>query len=164
MVLAAMLLMCGTLTAQNYIVVESEKVFKSLSSYNEAIDALDKLAKEYQEKVDAKYDQVESLYNKYVEEKASLSASVRQQREQEILSAEKSAQEYQESIFGQEGELMKKRMERIKPIQEKVFAAIEAYAKSVGAGLVLDSSNNPSLLYTSAEVEHTQQVINALKK
>lgn len=159
-----MLLMCGTLTAQNYIVVESEKVFKSLSSYNEAIDALDKLAKEYQEKVDAKYDQVESLYNKYVEEKASLSASVRQQREQEILSAEKSAQEYQESIFGQEGELMKKRMERIKPIQEKVFAAIEAYAKSVGAGLVLDSSNNPSLLYTSAEVEHTQQVINALKK
>lgn len=159
-----MLLMCGTLTAQNYIVVESEKVFKSLSSYNEAIDALDKLAKEYQEKVDAKYDQVESLYNKYVEEKASLSASVRQQREQEILSAEKSAQEYQESIFGQEGELMKKRTERIKPIQEKVFAAIEAYAKSVGAGLVLDSSNNPSLLYTSAEVEHTQQVINALKK
>ena len=159
-----MLLMCGTLTAQNYIVVESEKGFKSLSSYNEAIDALDKLAKEYQEKVDAKYDQVESLYNKYVEEKASLSASVRQQREQEILSAEMSAQEYQERIFGQEGELMKKRMERIKPIQEKVFAAIEAYAKSVGAGLVLDSSNNPSLLYTSAEVEHTQQVINALKK
>ena len=45
-----------------------------------------------------------------------------------------------------------------------VFATIEAYAKQVGADAVIDSSNNPTLLYTNPEIERTQQVIDALKK
>ncbi|EKC52651.1 cationic outer membrane protein OmpH, partial [human gut metagenome] len=68
------------------------------------------------------------------------------------------------SLFGQEGTLMKKRLELIQPIQKEVFAAIEAYAKQVGADAVIDSSNNPTLLYTNPEIERTQQVIDALKK
>ena len=52
----------------------------------------------------------------------------------------------------------------ISPIQKQVFAAIEAYAKQVGADLVFDSANNPTLLYNNPAVERTQQVIDALKK
>ena len=115
--IAAFILTAGTLAAQNYIIVNSEKVFKSIDAYNTAISDLDKLAKEYQE-----------------------------------------------SLFGQEGTLMKKRIEVISPIQKQVFDAIEAYAKQAGADLVLDSANNPTLLYTNPSVERTQQVIDALKK
>ena len=53
---------------------------------------------------------------------------------------------------------------RVAPIQKQVFDAIEAYAKQAGADLVLDSANNPTLLYTNPSVERTQQVIDALKK
>ena len=35
----------GSLSAQNYIVVNSEKVFKSIDEYNKALDTLDQLAK-----------------------------------------------------------------------------------------------------------------------
>ena len=59
---------------------------------------------------------------------------------------------------------MKKRIEMIEPIQKKVVAAIEAYAKQAGADVVLDSANNPTLLYNNPAVERTQQVIDALKK
>ena len=52
----------------------------------------------------------------------------------------------------------------ITPIQKRVFATIETYAKQVGADLVLDSANNPTLLYNNPSVERTQQVIEALKK
>ena len=55
-------------------------------------------------------------------------------------------------------------VEMISPIQKQVFAAIEAYAKQVGADLVLDSANNPTLLYNNPSVERTQQVFDALKK
>ena len=58
---------------------------------------------------------------------------------------------------------MKKRIELIKPIQERVFAAIESYAKRVGADVVIDSSNNPTLLYTSAAAERTDEVIQSLQ-
>ena len=106
---------------------------------------------------------MEKLYNSYQQQKASLSATTRQQWEEVILEKEQQANQYQEELFGQEGTLMKQRVEKIKPIQEKVFAAIEAYAKQVGADVVIDSSNNPTLLYRSAAVDRTDAVIAALK-
>ncbi len=150
-------------SAQNYIVVNSEKVFKSITAYNNAISELDKLAQSYQSQVDQKFEEVEDLYNTYQQQKAQLSASTRQSFENAILAREKEATDLQETLFGDEGTLMKKRIELIKPIQERVFAAIEAYAKEIGAELVLDSSNNPTLLYNAASVERTQQIINRLK-
>ena len=162
--IAAFVLSAGTLAAQNYIIVNSEKVFKSIDAYNTALSTLDKLAEQYQDLVDAKFAEVETLYNNYMNQKASLTAATRQARENDILAKEKAAQEYQETLFGNDGTLMKKRIEMIEPIQKQVFSAIEAYAKQVGADVVLDSSNNPTLLYSNPSVDRTQQVIDVLKK
>ena len=162
--IAAFVLSAGTLAAQNYIIVNSEKVFKSIDAYNTALSTLDKLAEQYQDMVDAKFAEVETLYNNYMNQKASLTAATRQTRENDILAKEKAAQEYQETLFGNDGTLMKKRVEMIEPIQKKVFSAIEAYAKQVGADVVLDSANNPTLLYSNPSVDRTQQVIDVLKK
>ena len=159
----ALLLMGIAATAQNTIVVNSEKIFKSIAAYNTAIAELDKLAEQYQQQVDTKLAEVEELYNNYQSQRAQLSAATRQNFEQVILQKEQEATEFQESLFGQEGTLMKKRVELIKPIQERVFKAIEAYAKQVGAEVVIDSSNNPTLLYNTASVERTQQLIDSLK-
>lgn len=68
----------GSLSAQNYIVVNSEKVFKSIDEYNKALDTLDQLAKSYQQQVDLKFEEVEALYNNYKAQEMSLSASSRQ--------------------------------------------------------------------------------------
>ena len=162
--IAAFVLSAGTLAAQNYIIVNSEKVFKSIDAYNTALSTLDKLAEQYQDMVDAKFAEVETRYNNYMNQKASLTAATRQTRENDILAKEKAAQEYQETLFGNDGTLMKKRVEMIEPIQKKVFSAIEAYAKQVGADVVLDSANNPTLLYSNPSVDRTQQVIDVLKK
>lgn len=162
--IAVFVLTTGTLAAQNYIIVNSEKVFKSIDAYNTALSTLDKLAEQYQDMVDAKFAEVETLYNNYMNQKASLTAATRQTRENNILAKEKAAQEYQETLFGNDGTLMKKRIEMIEPIQKQVFSAIEAYAKQVGADVVLDSANNPTLLYSNPSVDRTQQVIDVLKK
>lgn len=162
--IAAFLLTAGALSAQNCIIVDSEKIFKSIGAYNEAITELDNLATEYQKLVEAKFEAVETLYNNYVSQKASLSAASRQAREDAILAREKEAQEYQESIFGKEGTLMKRRKELIEPIQKRVFAAIESYAAQAGADAVIDSANNPTLLYTAPRAERTQQIIALLAK
>ena len=162
--IAVFVLTTGTLAAQNYIIVNSEKVFKSIDAYNTALSTLDKLAEQYQDMVDAKFAEVETLYNNYMNQKASLTAATRQTRENDILAKEKAAQEYQETLFGNDGTLMKKRIEMIEPIQKQVFSAIEAYAKQVVADVVLDSANNPTLLYSNPSVDRTQQVIDVLKK
>jgi outer membrane protein len=153
----------GVASAQNYMVVDSEKIFKSINEYNNTLVFLDNLAKSYQQQVDAKYQQIENLYNNYQQQKANLSAATRTIRENEILEKEAEAVKFQESIFGNEGEMMKKRIELIQPIQERVFKAIESYAKANGFDLVLDIASNATMLYYSPAVDRTEAVIQLVK-
>ena len=129
--IAAFILTAGTLAAQNYIIVNSEKVFKSVAAYNKAISDLDELAKQYQEQVDAKFAEVEALYNAYMNQKASLSATTRQTRENAILAREKEAQTFQESLFGQAG-----RRRRGARLGEQSHAAL--YESQCGAHAAVD--------------------------
>ena len=159
----AMMMCMGVASAQNYMVVDSEKVFKSLAEYNSALVQIDNLTKSYQEAVDAKFQEVERLYNSYMQQRDGLSATTRTTIEQQILQKEQEAQNYQQEVLGENGALMKKRLELIKPIQERVFAAIEAYAKANGFELVLDKASNASILYSGSAVDHTEEIIKTLK-
>ena len=159
----ALVLVSAAAMAQNYIVVNSEKIFKSIPAYNSAIEALDKLAQSYQEQVDAKFEEVETLYNAYMQRKATLSEASQQANEENIIKKEQEATEFQESIFGTDGELMKKRLELIQPIQKQVFAAIEEYAKQKGYDMVIDIAQNATMLYYSPKADHTEAIIALLK-
>ena len=159
----ALMLSFTAASAQNYAVVNSEKVFKSIAAYNEAITKLDQMAEQYQKQVDAKFEEVENLYNTYMQRKASLSQSLQQANEEKILKMEQEATEYQESMFGTEGTLMQKRLELIQPIQKEVFAAIEKYAKAKGYDMIIDISQNATMLYYSERADHTDEIIATLK-
>ena len=74
------LLAAGAASAQNCIIIDSEKVFKSLAEYTSALDTLDKLGEAYQADVDKRFAEVENLYNTYMAQKASLSAVSRAKR------------------------------------------------------------------------------------
>lgn len=155
--------MIGVASAQNYMVVDSEKIFKSINDYNNALTQLDNMAKSYQQQVDSKFEDIETLFNNYQQQKASLSSSARAAHEQLILDKEAEAIKFQESIFGNEGVMMKKRIELIQPIQERVFKAIESYAKSNGFDMVLDIASNATMLYYSSAVDRTEDLIKLVK-
>lgn len=163
MVLVAVVATSVATYAQNYIVVNSEKIFKSIDAYNNAITELDRLADSYQSQVDAKFKAVETLYNNYMPRKSSMSAASQAAAENQILTKEQEATKFQESIFGTDGTLMKKRIELIQPIQQRVFKAIEEYAKEKGYELVLDVAQNAEVLYYSPKADHTQAIIERVK-
>ena len=162
--LMALVMSVGVSSAQNYMVVDSEKVFKSIEAYNDALEDIEALATQYQDAVDKKFAEVENLYNSYMQQRSSLSISAQQQYEQRILQKEAEATEYQESLFGTDGKLMNKRLELIQPIQQRVFSTIESFSKQYGYDLVIDISANPTILYYSSKVDFTERIIEALKK
>lgn len=162
--LMAVVMSVGVASAQNYMVIDSEKVFKSVAAYNEALEDIEALATQYQDAVDKKFAEVENLYNSYMQQRSSLSMSAQQQYEQLILQKEAEATEYQESLFGTDGTLMNKRLELIQPIQERVFNTIESFSKQYGYDLVIDISANPTILYYSTKVDFTDRIIEALKR
>ena len=150
-------------TAQNYMVVDSEKVFKSIKAYNDALNQIETLSTQYQQQVDDKFAEVERRYNSYMTQRGMLSETQRQTKEREILDLEQQATQYQESLFGTNGELMKKRMELIQPIQKHVFETLDNFAKQNGYDLIIDIAANPTVLYYSEKVNFTERIIEALK-
>lgn len=149
--------------AQQIIVVDSEKIFKSIADYTTALERVDETSKSYQSEVDAKFKAVSDAFNEYAALKAGYSASQRQIAEAGILSMESEATKLQESYFAKDGAVMKLRLSLIAPIQERVFKAIEEYAASKGADIVVDRSSNPSILYAGDKADHTEAIIEVLK-
>ncbi|MDR0509961.1 MAG: OmpH family outer membrane protein [Rikenellaceae bacterium] len=157
-------LMCAWASAQNTMVVNSEKIFKALPAYNTAVTQLDNMSKDYQKKVDDAFAAVQQMYNDYQGQRQYLSDYDRKSREDAIISREKEVTKAQQDFFGPDGELMKKRIEMIKPIQDKVFKFITDYAIASGFGIVIDQSANATLLYFAPTLDKTQDIINQLNK
>ncbi|VDR35041.1 Outer membrane protein [Alistipes sp. cv1] len=148
--------------AQSYVFVNSETIFKSQADYNSAIKQLDDLSAEYQKNIDDAYAELDETFNNYAAQRGYLSETSRQNREEQIVNREKEIKKYQQDVFGPEGELMKKRIELIKPIQERVFAAINKYAETNNLGMVVDRANNQTLLYYQPALDKTDEIIKML--
>ncbi len=163
LILAALVVSAGAAIAQNYMVVDSEKIFKSIAAYNTALEEVDADAEKYQKQIDDAFNQLEQTFNSYQSRKASMSAAQRQQTEQQIVAREEEITKFQEETFGENGTIMKKRVSLIKPIQDRVFAAIEKYAADHGYDIVLDIASNPTVLYYKPSVNHTDALIAIVK-
>lgn len=161
--LAVMMAGCFTAYSQGYIFIDSEKVFKSIGDYNNAIQSLETQAEAAQKRIDDTFERIDQLYNNYEAQRAYLSESARATREEEIIRMEREINQFEESYFGQDGEFMKTRVSLIKPIQDRVFAAINGYAQSNGYTMVVDIVNNQTLLYYSPALDKTQEIIDLLK-
>ncbi len=160
---AAMALMGFVANAQNYMVVNTETVFKAMAAYTNAEASLESLGQQYQKEIDDAFAGVEKMYNDYIGQRAYLSESTRASREKAILDREAEIIQRQESLFGPDGELMRKRVEVIKPIQDRVFEAINRYAQANGFALAIDIANNPTVLYYSPAADKTKAIIELVK-
>lgn len=165
LLLAAILLLGSTFGAysQGYIFVDSEKIFTSQADYNAAIKSLDEMAAAAETRVQETFAQLDEMFNNYQSQRSYLSESNRNAREEEIIRREREINAYRDSMFGEQGELMKKRLELIRPIQDRIFAAITKYAQSNNYTMVIDRANNITLLYYLPSLDKTEDIINALK-
>ena len=71
----------------------------------------------------------------------------------------KEVKDLQRKYFGQEGELYKKRQELVKPIQEKVYNAIESIAATSNYSFVFDKAGGMTLLYSNPKYDISDDVL-----
>lgn len=162
-IVAAIVVSATAATAQNVVVVDSQKVLDSMKEYTRATAQLEELTQAYQAGVEAKFESVENLFNEYAARKSSYSTSQAQTKEREILAKEKEATEYQEKHFGENGTIFNRQKELMEPIETKVRAAIEAYAAKNNIAIVLDAASAATVLYNTPAADKTADIINALK-
>src|SRR5699024_2410788 len=140
--IAVLLLGAFSLTqAQRYAVIDSRYILEKMPAYDEAQQKLDDIAEQWQKEIDEKFQKVDQLYKEYSAEKVMLSEDLKKKRQDEIMQMEKEAQDLQKQRFGYEGDLFEKRKELIKPIQDKVYDAVQELASKKMYDFILDKSS-----------------------
>lgn len=150
--------------AQRIAIVDVAKVLDAMPAYKASQDELDQLASRWQQEIAQQYDAIKSMYNQYQAEQVLLSDEARKKREEEIFAKEKVVRDLQKSRFGPEGALFKQRQALVKPIQDKVYEAIEDYANSKGYDLILDKGGATSILFSKDTFDKTEDIIKEVQK
>jgi len=148
--------------AQKIVFVDTEKVLSSMSEYKEAQKEIDKITEKWQKEVQGKYEVIDQMYKTYQAEEILLTDDMKQKREEEIIAKEKEMKDFQKEKFGFEGALYKKRQELVKPVQDKIYAAIEKMAQQRAYDFVLDKSSGVSILFANEKYDKTDEVMDDL--
>ncbi len=78
------------------------------------------------------------------------------------MKKEKEAKELQKKRFGFEGDLFKKRQELVKPVQDKVYNAIQKLASSKAYDVIFDKSADLSIFYSDSKIDKSDDVLRDL--
>ncbi|MBL7825525.1 MAG: OmpH family outer membrane protein [Saprospiraceae bacterium] len=151
-------------SAQRIAVVDVTAILESLPDYQKAQEQLDKIATTWRQEIAQEQDKIKGMYSKYQAEQVLLSEEMKKQREEEIMNKEKEVRELQRLKFGPEGSLFKKREELVKPIQDKVYGAIERFATDKGFEFIFDKGSASGLLFADKKNDKTEDIKTMLKK
>ena len=164
--LFGLLLLLGLASAasaqQHYCFIDSKYLLEKMSDYKDAQGKLDNISKAWQDEIDKKMAEVEKMYKSYQAEKPMLSDDLRKKREDEIVAKEKSAKDLQKQRFGYEGDLFKKRQEFIKPIQDRLYNAVQKMASGKGYDMVFDKAGGVTVFYADPKLDHSDDVLKIL--
>lgn len=152
----------GSLSAQKFGYVDSDFILNNIPEYKAAKTEIDRLSTDWQKEIEAKYAEIDKLYKAYQAEQILLTDDMKKKRENEIINKETEAKDLQKAKFGVDGELFKKRMELIKPIQDKVYNAVKAVADKNGMAVIFDKNSDLTILYSNPKYDKSQAVLDYL--
>lgn len=144
--------------AQRYCVIDSKYILEKVPDYNNAQKQLDAASQGWQKEVDTRMQGIDQMYKSYQAERPMLSEDARKKREDEIVAKEKEAKDLQKKYFGYDGEVYKKRQSLVKPIQDKVYNAVQQYAQSHGYDIVYDKAGGITIFYADPKLDKSDEI------
>ena len=149
-------------TGTRYAFVNLDYIMRSIPEYTKAQQELDAYSLQLQAEIDALYQEIAEMQNKYNADKVFLTATMREQREKMIAEKENKARLLQQEYFGTKGALFLKREELIKPLQDEVLEVIKDVAKDGKSGLIIDISADNSVVYYDPKLDKSDVVLRKL--
>jgi outer membrane protein len=148
--------------AQKVAYVDSQYILDNLPEFTEAQAQLDEVSNQWQKEIEGKFAEVDKMYKDYQAQAVLLPEDLKKKKEQEIVDKEKEAKGFQKQRFGVDGDLFKKRQELVKPIQEKVYNAIQDIANSNNYGIIFDKSGSLTILFANPKYDISDEVLDNL--
>ncbi len=147
------------LQAQKYACVNTDYILRQVPEYTQALNKLNKFIGEWKGELETKQQEVDELRERYQQEAYLLPDNLKQRRQDEIHNKETELRTLQRQRFSAGGDLDQKRAELMKPIQDRVYNAIERIAREKNYAFVFDKSSNATILYVGEKYEISNQVL-----
>ncbi len=157
--LVVFIAMSSVAIAQKIGYIDSEYILSNIPEYKAAQSEIDKISVDWQKEIEAKYTEIDKLYKIYQAESVLLTDDMRKKRENEIINKEKEVKDLQKQRFGVDGELFSKRMELVKPIQDKIYSAVKQVAERQGLAFIFDKAGQVSILYSNSKYDKSEDVL-----
>ena len=151
-----------TTQAQKFAYVDTDYILNKIPDFKQAQDKLDILSKDWQKEIENKYADVEQMYRAYQQDQVLLTDDMKEKREDAIIKKETDAKNLQKKYFGPEGDLNITRQELIKPIQDKIYDAIQQLSADNNYAIVFDSSSDLIMLYKNNNYDKSDKVLDIM--
>ncbi len=148
--------------AQRYGMVDTKYILEKIPDYKEAQKKLDQFSLQWQKEIDDKQALLDKMYRDFEAEQVMLSEELKKKREDELFIREKELRDLQRKRFGFEGDLFKKRQELVKPIQDKVYNAIQKIAVNRSYDFILDKSEGITVIFADPKLDRSEDVLREL--
>ena len=148
--------------AQKYAVIDTRYILDRMPEYKAAQQSLDRMAAVWQSQIDSMQSSLDKMYRDFEAEQVMLTAELKKRREDQLFAKEKELRDLQRRRFGFEGDLFKKRQELVKPVQDKVYSAVQKIASARGYDFVLDKSEGITIIFADPKLDKSEDVLREL--
>jgi len=145
-----------------YAIINTKYILDKIPEYKEADKKLKALGDQWQQEIDQKQMTLDKMYKNYEAEQFMLSDDLKKKREDELFVKEKELRDLQKKRFGYEGDLFKERQKMVKPIQDKVYNAVQKLATARGYDFILDRSEGITIIFADPKLDKSDDVLKEL--
>lgn len=150
--------------AQKIGVVDTNYVLSKLPQYKEAENRLNTQISQWQSDLQTLQAEYERKREAFENEKVLLVGEQLKLREKEVTDMEANIRNTIGGRFGTNGEINQLRSNLTKPYQDQIWNAIKTVSTKNSLGIVLDKSNNISVIFLDKKYDYTDAVLNLLVK
>ncbi len=159
--IAAMLL-AGGVSAQRYAVIDTKYILDKMPEYKDADTKLQQVSDQWQKEIDARQAALDKMYKDYDAEQYMLSDELKKKREDELFNREKEVRDLQKKRFGYQGDLFNERQKLVKPIQDRVYNAVQKIAAARSYDFILDKSEGITVIFADPKLDKSDDVLREL--
>ncbi|MFP5040421.1 OmpH family outer membrane protein [Parasediminibacterium sp. JCM 36343] len=153
------LLVSSEANAQRYAIIDTKYILDKMPEYKDADKKIKAISEQWQKEIDDKQAVLDKMYKDYDIEQFMLTDELKKKRETELFNKEKEVRDLQKKRFGYEGDLFKERQRIVKPIQDKVYNAVQKIAISRSYDFILDKSEGITVIFADPKLDKSDDIL-----
>ena len=152
------------LSAQKIGVVDTDYILSKLPQYKDAESRLNEQITNWQNEIQTLQSDFDKKKSTLENEKVLLIGDQLKLRQKEVDDLDKKIKSMINNRFGSMGEINNARSNLTKPFQDQIWNAIKTVSEKNSLGIVLDKSNNISVIFLDKRYDYTDKILDLLLK